>query len=91
MMSEIYGREEYNLIGTADDPIPGNMPRFVLLAQDPYAHLVMRFYADLLEYDAYDPVMARSVREHAERFRVWQPKKKPDLPRIRHQFPEAEG
>jgi hypothetical protein len=90
-MSEPYGRPEYNLIGTADDPIPVAEPRFVFRAQDRHTSFILRVYALKLEYEDRNPVMAAKVREMADRCDAYPVKKNPDLPRIRHQFPIAEG
>jgi len=76
----IPGRRDYNLIGTDEDPIPQDEPVFILRAQDELALPVMLIYAVLAETQMVDPTLARSVREHADLFRVWPTRKKPDLP-----------
>jgi hypothetical protein len=76
----IPGRRDYNLIGTEDDPIPQNEPVFILRAQDALALPIMLMYAVLAETQLSDPRLAAKVREHADLFRVWPTRKKPDLP-----------
>lgn len=75
----IPGRRSYNLIGTEDDPIPENEPVFILRAQDQHSLLTVLFYALIVETLGHDPKLAAEVRAHADLFRTWPIRKRPDL------------
>jgi hypothetical protein len=79
----IFGRGDYNLVNTDEDPLPPLEPAFLFRAQDSVAETILRIYAVILEHELHNPTMARQVREQADLFAAWPTKKRPDLPRGR--------
>jgi hypothetical protein len=59
--------------------IPDEEPVFVIRAQDSCGAAAVRRYADLLIAVHANPLMVKSVLEHAEAMDAWPVKKLPDL------------
>lgn len=73
------GKEKYELIGTADDPIPDDEPCLLIRAQDEHGAFFARLYAFLNLALWGNPRVAESVKELADLMEVWPTKKRPDL------------
>jgi len=76
-----HARDDYNRIQDLAGLIPEDEPVFLLRAQDKHAARVLRFYADLVEYDDGDRGISTLTRDQADRMDAWPKHKTPDLPK----------
>lgn len=65
--------------------IPADEPVFLLRAQDQFASVAVRHWADQVEAGGGSPEIVAEARAHADKMDAWPTKKVPDLPR-----PEAD-
>lgn len=77
----IFGRGDYHLVNTDEDPIPEKEPVMLIRAQDTLGYLMVMIYALLAEILLFNPRLAARAREHARLFKQWPTKKDPDVPR----------